>query len=470
MTTAYDRVAYPSAVFEQTHPERLAILARLVGLDPVPPTEARILEVGGGDCLNLLAMADVFPGCEAHGFDLSERAIAQGQSYVDGAGLANATLRVADILDAATIYPAGHFDYVIVHGVYAWVPDHVRAAIMPLIAHVLSPRGLAMVSYNAKPGGHLRRIMHEMMTLVMDGVTEPAERAATARAFLEGYVTPGNDDTPLHAAMRDQARIMLDRPDAVLFHDELGDHFHPQRLSEVVADARASGLRFLSDAGRNRHLDGLLADDAPLPADPDAAVLREAELDDFARVRFFRHTALARAEAPIDRRLDASRIDGLMLSTRLMREADGSFRQGEDVIEIPDAGLADAIERAAAIYPQRVPLADVARTPLQRRIVLQLFTEWFVNLHLYPAPFVAAPGERPQTCALTRAQLALGSRMATTRDHRRILIEQPEFRALLLAADGTRTLDEIAAAGHGLPQEETLPALTYAAGRGLLVA
>ena len=127
MTTAYDRVAYPSAVFEQTHPERLAILARLVGLDPVPPTEARILEVGGGDCLNLLAMADVFPGCEAHGFDLSERAIAQGQSYVDGAGLANATLRVADILDAATIYPAGHFDYVIVHGVYAWVPDHVRA-------------------------------------------------------------------------------------------------------------------------------------------------------------------------------------------------------------------------------------------------------------------------------------------------------------------------------------------------------
>jgi hypothetical protein len=311
LTTAYDRVAYPSAVFEQTHPERLAILARLGGLDPVPPQNARILEVGGGDCLNLLAMADVYPGCDAHGFDLSERAIAQGQAIVDRAALANVHLRVADILDAATIYPAASFDYVIVHGVYSWVPESVRAATMALVGHVLSPRGVAMVSYNAKPGGHLRRIMHEMMTLVMEGVTDPAERAGTARAFLENYVKPDDNDEPLQTAMRDQARIMLARPDSVLFHDELGDCFHPQRLSDVVATAQANGLAFLSDAGRNRHLDGLLADDELMPSDPAAAVLRAAELDDFAKCRFFRHTVVARAEAPIERRLDADRIAGL---------------------------------------------------------------------------------------------------------------------------------------------------------------
>lgn len=207
-----------------------------------------------------------------------------------------------------------------------------------------------------------------------------------------------------------------------------------------------------------------------MPADPDAAVLRAAELDDFLKARYFRHTVLVREDAPIDRRLDADRIVGLWLSTRLAREPDGSFRQGEDVIEIPDPDLADRIEAAAEHWPQRVPLDTVATDTRERRIVLQLFTEWFANLHLYPAPFVALPGERPQAGALSRAQIALGARMTTTRDHRRILVDQPELRALLLAADGSRTIDEIAATDHGLPPEEVLPALTYLAGRALLVA
>ena len=214
----------------------------------------------------------------------------------------------------------------------------------------------------------------------------------------------------------------------------------------------------------------MLEDGATVPADPDAEVLRAAELDDFAKVRFFRHTVLARDSAPIDRRRDADRIAGLWLSTRLVREADGSFRQGEDVIEIPDAELAGRIEQAAALFPQRVPVDALAHTTLQRRIVLQLFTEWFANLHLYPAPFVAEPGDRPMVGALTRAQIAAGARMTTTRDHKRILIDQPEMRALLLAADGSRTLAEIEGAGHGIPPAETLAALRYVAGRGMLVA
>ena len=32
--TAYDAVAYPSAIFSQTAPDRLAVIARLAGLSP----------------------------------------------------------------------------------------------------------------------------------------------------------------------------------------------------------------------------------------------------------------------------------------------------------------------------------------------------------------------------------------------------------------------------------------------------
>ena len=294
MTTPYDRVAYPTTLFAQTHPERMAVLARLAGLDPVHPARARILEIGGGTCMNLLSLATIWPGCEAHGFDLSEVAIARGQTFAEAAGLANVTLAVEDIQLAHERYPPGVFDYVIVHGVYAWVPDHVRAATMALVAHVLSARGVAFVSYNCMPGGHIRLIMREMLLDQVGEIADPDEKIAATRDFLEAYAKPDEGDETLATLLRQQAEAMLKRPDAVLFHDEMGECYNPQRLLEVIEDGARHGLRFLTDAGRNRHLDGFLPDGAELPGDPDRTVALAASRDDYAALRYFRQTLFVR--------------------------------------------------------------------------------------------------------------------------------------------------------------------------------
>jgi hypothetical protein len=62
----------------------------------------------------------------------------------------------------------------------------------------------------------------------------------------------------------------------------------------------------------------------------------------------------------------------------------------------------------------------------------------------------------------------MGDAMVSTLDHTLLKVEQPELRALLLAADGTRTVDEIARAGTGIPDEDIVAALTASAGRALL--
>lgn len=469
MTTAYDHVAYPSAVFIQTHPERLAALMLLAGLQPVDPRQARILEIGGGDCLNLLSFAALWPDCEAHGFDLSEVAIARGSAFARAAGLENVALLVEDIMEAHERYPAGSFDYVIVHGVYAWVPDAVREACMALVAHVLSDDGVAMISYNAMPGGHVRLIMREMLMHEVGEIDEFEARIDAARSFLEDYARPREGDEALATTLRQQAESMLKRPDSVLFHDELGDCYHPQRLIDVVRAGAQYGLRHLTDAGRNRHLDGFLPDGAEMPDDPDYAVMMAASRDDYASLRYFRHTLFVRGDQPIDRAIDAERIAGLYLSTRLRRQEDGSFLQGGDRIEIADEALAQAIEYAGSLAPQRVPVAQIARTPEHRRLVLQLFTEWYVSLHVHETPFPLAPGEYPQTSPLVRAMLASGELMVCTLDHVLLKIEQAELRALLLAADGEHTMEEIAAAGHGIPADEVPLALAASAMRGLMV-
>jgi Methyltransferase domain/Predicted methyltransferase regulatory domain len=471
VTTAYDRVAYESNVIRPSDPERMAVAMRLAGLDPPDPRRARVLEVGGGNCVNLMSLAAIYPACEAHGFDLSETAIAHGEEIRKAAGLGNVTLRIADILEAPQLYPAGSFDYVIVHGVYAWVPDAVRTGVLALIGHVLSDRGVAMVSYNAMPGGHFRLALREMLMLACEGIDEPEQRIAAMRAFLAGQAVPQADDTLLHTAMRDMAGSMLTRPDFLLFHDELGDVYKPQRLVDVVADAGAHGLRFLSDAGRNRVLDGFLDDDAPEPADPDAEVVRVAALDDYTALRFFRHTLLVRDSQRADRRIDVGRLSGMFVGTRLVRQANGSFSQAkDDFVELPDPALADAVERLAAAAPGRVPLTELARTPEQQRIVLQLAARWYVNLHLNPLPYPTVPGERPETSPLVRGLIALGQSRVCTLEHRTMQIDQQDLRALLLAADGTRTVAELAAAVPQVPAGEIVAALTYSAGWGLMVA
>lgn len=468
MTTPYDRVAYPTTVFPQTHPDRLFMLAQLAGLDPVPPHEARILEIGGGNCVNLMAMAAMWPGCDAHGFDLSANAIARGQEIAVASGLTNVTLAVEDICEAHHRYPAGSFDYVIAHGVYAWVPDHVRSATMALTAHALSDRGVGFISYNAMPGGHVRQIMREMLLDAIGHVDDPDARIAAVRDFLEDYARPREGDEPLAQTLRQQAESMLQRPDAVLFHDELGPCFNPQRLLDVAGQAHRHGLSFLTDAGRNRQLDGFLADADGLDDDPEAAVLRAASADDYAALRYFRQSLFVK-QVP-DRVIDATRIADLWIATKMRRQEDGSFLHGEDRIDIADVALAAALERVAALHPQRAPLSAVTDDPVLLRVILQLCTEWYVSLHPGPAPFPAAPGDLPRSGGLVRGMLELGEITLCTLDHAVLKIEQPELRALLMAADGTRSIAQIAALGTGIPPEDTLAALTACCSKGLMEA
>jgi hypothetical protein len=49
--------------------------------------------------------------------------------------------------------------------------------------------------------------------------------------------------------------------------------------------------------------------------------------------------------------------------------------------------------------------------------------------------------------------------MVSTLDHGLLKIEPPELRQLLMAADGTWTLDEVAQAGHGIPPATWRPRL-----------
>src|SRR5918998_3235550 len=240
----YEQVPYPGLAFRQTHPDRLALLAILHGLDPAPPDSARMLEAGCADGLNLVAMAGHSPGLTAVGFDVVEPAL--GRAAAADLGLANVRLERADLLDARDW---GEFDYVVAHGVYAWVPDAAREALMALCGRSLAPHGVAFVSYNALPGARLRTMLREMALLHAGDDVGIALRLERARELYE-FLAPWSQDRPdaYGAVLASELGRLRRLPTAVLAHDDLGERYEPVWLRDVAAHAARHGLRHLGDA------------------------------------------------------------------------------------------------------------------------------------------------------------------------------------------------------------------------------
>ena len=182
MATAYDEIPYANLPFAQTRPAVLATVATLHGLTPPDPREARVLELGCGAGANLAGIAAADPGVRAVGVDLAPTAVEVAQATAAAAGLENVTFDVGDVL-ALTEGELGEFDYVIVHGLYAWAPEHVREAVLAACRSHLSPDGIAYLSYTAHPGGHMRQMLREMAQWHARGLEEPLERAERARGL-----------------------------------------------------------------------------------------------------------------------------------------------------------------------------------------------------------------------------------------------------------------------------------------------
>lgn len=436
--TPYDDVAYPTAIFAQTHPDRLGAIAQLHGIGAPAPGTARILEVGCGDGMNLLAMAVAAPDATFTGFDLAPTVVERGQARAAAAGLANVELEVRDLMDAQHTFE-DEFDYIIAHGLYAWVPEPVREALFVLIARTLAPNGIAFVSYNALPGGYFRLAVRDLMRHFIPADADPATKLRTAREVLRQFAEPQPDDAPDMSAYRNQARRTLNQSDGVLFHDELGDLYHPQRHSDVCAAAERAGLTYLTDAGRRRFYDGFLPDGAAADADVNRQIVRLAEQRDLTELRYFRHSLFVRAELQPRREFEPGSARALSASARYVREKDGwRADEGSEFAVRSDPALQAALEQLAGARPARVPVAELGLDDDRLRSLLRLFDLRYVQLHTALAPFATSPPNLPTLSPLARALIEEGVDALCNLDHSKVQIDDPVLRRFLAGLDGTR--------------------------------
>jgi SAM-dependent methyltransferase len=421
--TAYDRVPYPGHPFAQTHPDRLATVATLFGLQPAHPASCRLLELGCGDGGNLVPMAYALPESAFCGVDLSPGAIAHAGELRDALGLTNVALHRADL---TALPELGTFDYVVAHGVYSWIAPAARDALLAACRAHLAPGGVAYVSYDVMPGGHVREITRQILRWHLRDVDDPAARIRGARELLQALADSGSE----------QAEWALEQSDPALYHDELASHHEAFLFTDFVAHAARHGLGFLAEA------DAFEMQTGALPAAYAAAdvIAREQYLD-FFKGRMFRQTLLC--HAGVERHEPTGAVVRGMLAATPARPA-GELGPGRVEFRGPRGATIttdhDAVKAALVAlgdaWPRAVPVAEFAGEPVYEAL-LRAYAVNLVQLHVWAPEIATAPSERPVASALARLQAASGTRITNLR-HGTLDVPDELGRRLITLLDGTR--------------------------------
>jgi hypothetical protein len=432
-------------------------MAILHGLSPAPPERCRVLEVACNEGANLIPMAYAIPTSDFVGFDLAQLPIERGQARARALGLQNLRLFAGDLLDVGP--ELGRFDYILAHGLYAWVPEPVRDRLLALCSELLTAQGVAFISYNAKPGGYLRLMARDMMQFRTMNIADPEERVAEGLSFLRYLVGVREENDLFRAVVENQLTRMEKRPAAVTVHDELTEAYYPVHFIEFVEHARKHGLEFLSEAA------------LPPPPDPtysseirsalEKAVgddfLLQEQLLDFLRIRMYRETLLCREGSGVRRDFPAESFHRLLLASQTTA-ADGGA-PGATAFVLPGGirmesnhpGVRALLVELGKAWPRALSFEEIephlAGTGFTFdaqgvALIFRLAVAKMIEFRGWNPPLARSIPERPKASRVSR-QEAQTRDTATSLLHLSVSLEDPKVRCLLKLLDGTRTRVEL---------------------------
>jgi len=468
--TAYDEVLYPAAIHAHTAPDRLATVGVLRGMRPAPVDHCRVLEIGCGVGTNLISMAFNYPHSLFRGIDLAHAPIAAGQKSISELGLKNIELEPLDLCDANQ-QRFGAFDYIIAHGIYSWVPHPVRERILALCRDMLTPQGIAYISYNAYPGNHLRELARGIIRFHTAHLKRPPEKIHQARGILEFLANSTPTEDAYITVLKSEFERVVKYRDEAFFHDDLSEINQSFYVHEFISDAERHSLKFLGESSPNEVDPGKVTAEVmsklnELQGSPE--IVRE-QYKDFVRGCGFRRTLLCHQEVGLASTRVPEKVKALYVSCDASPvQSDGEPISGRAVFRRPDGTeietehplIVAALEYICSEWPCTIAFATVlecARSSVPgntavssldgdaatlAEALLRAYEGGFLQLHVGPRWVVNSLSDYPVISALARFQLKRGP-LATSQLHKFVRLEDPISRRLVQLLDGTRDYKSI---------------------------
>jgi methyltransferase-like protein/ubiquinone/menaquinone biosynthesis C-methylase UbiE len=464
---SYDGVPYPGKIFPQTNPDRLAVMAKLFGMNPPKVEACRLLELGCGNGSNLLAQAFIFPNADFVGVDLSENHILQATNGARELNLSNVRFEKLDVMQM-NFDEFGKFDYIVAHGLFSWIPDAVREKVLEIYRQMLVENGVGYISYNAFPGSHQREMMRNMMRYHTRQFSEPEEKVGNAISFLAFLAENSLEKEIYQPFLEKEFKRHMEHDFADIFHDDLAEFYQPFYFYEFVDALEKHDLQFLSESEITAMSMHSFSEDVREMISSLGEIVEREQYLDFLRWRVFRQTLICHSEIELNREIEPSKLVEFFISSPVRpvnENPDLSARKVEKFVGGKGAGVEidHPLTKAALLYlgevwgnPVFVPeLLEKARQILetnnfeiddwemQKNTTVAVLWQMFYStglIELYVSPPKAVPdaGEKPKVNRLARRQIKHGGNISTLLGMT-IKIEDEISRRLIELMDGTRT-------------------------------
>ncbi|HEU0121542.1 MAG TPA: class I SAM-dependent methyltransferase [Bryobacteraceae bacterium] len=457
ITPSYDDLAYGDLTFHDTHPGLLAAVAATVGHWTPPVNTARILELGCGTGFNILAMSQSLPEASFVGIDLSAPQIARANSVAREIGARNVTFHCASIDSwEAELHS---FDFIIAHGIYSWVPSPIRIAILRQVDRLLSPQGVAYISYNTLPGWRLCQLVRDALRQAMDPTLPFIAQIPKARAHMEQLLAAmAEPEAPYAAVLRTIWQTVSATPDYYIAHEYLAEENTAVFFDQFAQAAAQHNLQFLIEA--RLYANSAYQSDEIAAALATAAgddLLRREQHLDFLTGRFFRQSILCRALPAPQHDADPALLLDLNVSSsaEILDRGDYILRVrqiwGKEV-EVTDDACIAALLALEPFGVRPVPIRDIEPAilgalgmegmrgladPVTASVLLAGWRNGLWTLRADSPAMTHLVSDHPAACPLARLQASLGAE-PTSRLHRPVRLT-PEELELLRHLDGTQT-------------------------------
>ena len=316
---SYDNHPYDSYPLPHARPEPIRAIGTLFGMQPPPLETARILELGCAAGGNIINFAESFPKSYTLGIDLSKVQIEHGQKMIKELGLKNIELKHQSITEIDE--SVEKFDYIICHGVFSWVPDFVRDKILDISKKLLTPNGLAYISYNTLPGWNMINTMREMMLFHSEIFKEEADKITQSRLFLN-FINESLEgtDTPYAKFLKEETEALVHRDNSYLRHEYLEDdntQFYFRDFAKLASD---KGLSYVGEVNLPLMYVGNLPEKVSSKLSTIGDIIRTEQYMDFIQNRRFRCTLLAHNNVKLNRNVTGESINKFFLACDVIAE------------------------------------------------------------------------------------------------------------------------------------------------------
>ena len=451
---AYDEVPYESGAFAFTHPARMGAIARLRGLIPAEARRCRYLEIGCALGQNLIPLALQYPEATFVGIDISPRQIDRARRTSEALGLHNLHWFETDVARLERDVD-GCFDYIVCHGVLSWVAPETREAIFGQCHRLLTPHGIALMSFNALPGGQVLSSVRRLAQLVSAGSSNLLGRVQAARAAFRSLLETSRE-CALGSRMREALKIFVEGEDAYLVHEYFSAFNEALTVEAFISACERHALQMVSSASlaecgwreNLQHVSGL----SSLRL---ATGQAEAAVDLLADTTF-RCVLVCRGEHCLAPTWNVEALSEMAISVENGAAVDEVpsriptlrvSKDGHETQLMLPAAVA-AMRRAFSAIPAYVPVAELAAdlSPPERTIVLQtllkLALAGVLDVATTALPIASALPERPRLWPWAAHCREVESRWFCGRRHESLRMDE-DMRQLLGLIDGRRTVTEL---------------------------